>query len=201
MLLISCEPDDCKPDEDKDGPVVYKPNIYLYPQQKEQLSVQLTFPQGGKVIKSIPEYKTGWNVTVDKNGLIDNQYTYLFYESVQPNIWQNTLGWMIEKDKLKAFFEQNLSDYGFKNNEISDFTEYWIPRFSKYNYYVICPQVKKEIEQVIKLNISKKPDNVLRLFYTVKGYDKKPTVELQQPAIDVFERKGFFVTEWGVILR
>ena len=35
--------------------VAYKPNIYLYPIEKTQLTVKLQFPKGGKVIKSIPD--------------------------------------------------------------------------------------------------------------------------------------------------
>ena len=43
--------------------VAYKPNIYLYPTEKTQLTVNFEFPKGGKVIKSIPEYDEEWNVS------------------------------------------------------------------------------------------------------------------------------------------
>ena len=46
------------------GPVVRKPNIYLYPQTKSIVTVKLEFPLGGKVIESIPAYQGEWVVEV-----------------------------------------------------------------------------------------------------------------------------------------
>ena len=77
----------CKPDDDEPTPVK-KPNVYIYPQEKTTMNVKLDFPEGGEIIESIPDYGKGWNITVDTNGLIDNSYSYLFYESIQPDIWQ-----------------------------------------------------------------------------------------------------------------
>lgn len=181
---------------------VYKPNIYIYPTGMTQLEVNLDFPMGGQITESIPEYNTGWTVTVDTTGLIDNEYNYLFYESIQPNIWQQTEGWIIRKDSLEIFFTGNLTNFGFRGREIQDFIDYWIPRFVDYEFYLIYPQNKMIIDNVIKLSFSKEPANVLRLFYLVAGYNIKPNIKLTLPEMNThFERKGFFVTEWGVILK
>ena len=180
--------------------VAYKPNIYLYPVEKTQLIVNLEFPKGGKVIKSIPEYGKGWNILVDTNGIISDSYSYLFYESSQPDIWQREYGWTIKVEELESFFKNNLINYGFIDNEIEDFIDYWIPRLKDNNYYSIYPQTKSIINKVIELKISKKPNNLLRLFYFIEGQDN-PEINLKKPVINKFERKSFFVTEWGVILE
>lgn len=201
----SCNPDDC----DDDGgdvcdtcAVVYKPNIYIYPEETTQLSVSLDFPLGGEVLISIPSYNNGWNITVDKNGLIDNEYTYLFYESTQPDVWQQDEGWLIEKLNLEEFFNENMANYGFSDQEIKDFIAYWIPKLTGFDHYAICPQNSDIINQVIELSISKEPDQILRLFYTIEGIKEPANIELMEPEIDTsFERNGFFVTEWGVVLK
>jgi len=180
--------------------VVYKPNIYIYPKIKTQLQVSLSFPQGGNVIKSIPDYGTGWNVTVEPSGLIDNAYGYLFYESKQPNVWQKQEGWILHKSELKAFFNRNMTEYGFKGQEITDFVDYWIPLLSD-EYYSIYPQEQTIINSVITLNISQKPENILRLYYLIEGSKIKPSSKITIPTIDKsFNRNGYFVTEWGVVL-
>jgi hypothetical protein len=200
-ILQSCRKDNNDIDEECDTCIVaYKPNIYLYPIEKIQLTVKLKFPKGGKVIKSIPEYGKSWNVSVSSNGLINDSFTYLFYESSQPDIWQREYGWTIKVDELDLFFRKNLKDYGFKAHEIDDFIDYWIPRLKEYDYYLIYPQTNSIINKVIELNISKKPDNLLRLFYFIEG-QKNTKVKLKNPIINHFERKDFFVTEWGVILN
>ena len=180
--------------------IAYKPNIYLYPIEKTQLIVNLEFPKGGKVIKSIPDYGNGWNISVDTNGIINDSYSYLFYESTQPDIWQREYGWTIKVEELESFFKKNLIDYGFIDNEIEDFIDYWIPRLKDSNYYSIYPQTKSTINKVIELKISEKPDNLLRLFYFIESQDN-PEIKLKKPIFNKFERKNFFVTEWGVILE
>jgi hypothetical protein len=187
----SCEPD-CEPDEEEnecDTCIrVLKPNIYLYPTENKILSVSLNFPSGGKVITSIPDYKEGWNITVDTNGIINNTYRYLFYESEQPDVWQTKEGWILNETDLEQFFSENLSKYGFCGREIKDFTDYWIPRLVNSAYYEIYPQESDIIETVIKLGISKTPDNILRLFYVIKGVNKDSNNKINIP-IENFQFK------------
>jgi len=197
----SCEPDDDDNEYECDTCImVYKPNIYIYPTEQIDLSVKLSFPLGGKVVTSIPEYGTGWNINVDTSGMINNSYSYLFYESTQPDIWQRNYGWIIQTDKLELFFRQNMADYGFNGREVDDFIEYWIPRLNDYPIYSIYPQVKSIIDDAIQLDLSVQPDNILRLFYVIKG-DNQIQDKLTEPTIDKFKREGYFVTEWGVILN
>ncbi len=179
---------------------VYKPNIYIYPKQEMNLDVKISFPQGGKIINSIPEYNGGWNVNVDDKGKIESKYDYLFYESDQPNIWQYKSGWVIEKAKLSQFFNSNMAAYGFNQKEINDFVEYWIPRLKTFKFYKIYPQEKKWIDEVIQIDYSTKPDNLLRLFYVIEGTDDIVSIGLHT-SIAKFNRTDFYITEWGVILK
>jgi hypothetical protein len=93
MYMIMTVPfQSCNPEEDEiDTSVVYKPNIYIYPKEKMDMSVKLIFPKGGNILTSIPEYGAGWNISVDTNGLINNTYSYLFYESTQPDIGKENM--------------------------------------------------------------------------------------------------------------
>ena len=130
------------------------------------------------------------------------KYNYLFYESIQPDVWQLNEGWIVKRSDLKDFFDENMSNSGFFGEEIQDFTDYWIPRLTDSEYYAIYPQNSMIIESVIALSFSKEPDNLLRLFYVVKGVNTMPGSKLTEPKIDkLFDREGFFVVEWGVILK
>jgi hypothetical protein len=178
--------------------IALKPNIYLYPTVVTDLSVFLSFPQTGQVTVSIPEYSKGWHVRVDPNGKIDNAYTYLYYESAQPDVWQKKQGWSVAKTDLEAFFIANLKEYSFSQTEINDFTEYWLPILTEYPYFQIFPQNNDIIDPVIKLSIFRSPDNIQRLFYYIEGVEQK--TDLPVPLIDkTFSRQGFYVTEWGVV--
>ncbi|MBI9069517.1 MAG: PKD domain-containing protein [Salinivirgaceae bacterium] len=179
--------------------LVYKPNIYIYPEETIDLCVNLSFPKGGELVTSIPEYDSVWCVTVEPDGQINGAYDYLFYESKQPHIWQEEQGWCISKDNLNQFFTNNMLAYGFNNNEIDDFIEYWIPLLSESEYYSIFPQQKAMINRVIEISFSKNPDNVNRLFYVIEATLQNN--ELIAPEIIPFSKTGFYVNEWGVILN
>jgi hypothetical protein len=200
LSLASCDPKEDDPDDSM--PVVYKPNIYLYPAGTMQLSLQIEFPAGGKIEKSIPEYLQGWNVNVDSNGRIDGTYDYLFYESSQPDVWQHDQGWLVKKGDLRPFFVKNMGQYGFSFREIKDFVEYWIPRLQDHEWYALYPQDAQLIGSVIRFKWSQAPDHLLRLFYLVEGVDDPSQYKLIEPATpQTFERSGFHATEWGVVLR
>ena len=199
----SCEPEPDPEEHECDTCIrVYKPNIYLYPTENKILSVSLNFPSGGRIIASIPDYGKGWMVSVDTEGIINNEFEYLFYESEQPDVWQTNEGWIINVSDLEQFFTENLSKYGFIGREIKDFTDYWIPKLKGYEYYEIYPQEKEIIDTVITLEITDTPDAVLRLFYLIRGTDSATNSKIIAPVDNnPFIRTGFCVTEWGVVLK
>lgn len=206
FLLISIPFHSCEPDEDENETdslaPVKKPNIYLYPTERSQISVNLSFPLGGKIITSIPVYGNGWTIDVDTSGIINKKYEYLFYESIQPEVWQLNEGWIIKKSELETFFTDNMLKYEFNGKEIKDFVDYWIPRLIDSEYYEIYPQELSIIKTVIKLEIFKTPDNILRLFYLIKGVNSNSNNKISLPIPNSqFNRSGFYVTEWGVILK
>lgn len=193
FMFSSCEP--------RKEQVLYKPNIYIYPEENLNLQVYLDFPQGGSVIASIPEYAKNWDVFIDTLGIIDNEYRFLFYESIQPDQWQRYQGWVVDQNDLESFFEENMAQYGFKLEEIDDFIEYWIPRLKSSSYYSIYPQTIDDIDPLVGLSFSITPDHIQRLFYYIHGDDQFPENPIQEPEIEKnFKREGFFVLEWGVII-
>lgn len=179
--------------------MVYKPNIYIYPLLQTQLCVRLSFPMGGNIVESIPEYTDGWCVDVDVSGKINGEYDYLFYESKQPNIFQYEKGWCVGKADLKSFFEKNMALHNFSPSEIKDFVDYWMPLLTEDNFYCIYPQTSQIIDKIIQLDFSVKPDKIHRLFYGVIGTSEFK--KLEEPEIKVFERSGFYVVEWGVFRK
>ncbi|MDI6804320.1 MAG: hypothetical protein QME58_10825 [Bacteroidota bacterium] len=177
-----------------------KPNIYIYPEAKTDLFVSLKFPVGGSVTVSEPPYQNGWNITVEPSGRINDAYDYLFYESENPDLCQYKSGWVVKHTDLASFFTDNMLATGFSQREINDFLDYWIPILNSHPFYIIYPQYKSDIEKMIQLEFSHQPDNILRLFYTIKG-SIDGEINLPEPLIPIFSRSGFSVAEWGVILK
>ena len=178
--------------------VVYKPVIYLYTPHTENVSVKLT----GQTIltASEPTYGDGWNVVASPNGKLvsyGHNYNSLFYEDVVNEHWQSTSGWEVSGKNFDSWAKQTLTKYGLNSAEINDFIDYWQPLMSKSSYWVIAPQSDTLINDATGLEITPKPDSILRLWFTFTP-ENKPT-SIATPLIKPFNRKGFTVVEWGGI--
>jgi len=88
------------------GPVVRKPNIYIYPKETVDLYLELIFPKGGKIIDSYPEYNNGWQIQVEPSGMIDNQHRFLFYEAQVSQLPQKPEGWIIKGIVFKSIYRK-----------------------------------------------------------------------------------------------
>lgn len=178
--------------------LVKKPNIYLYPEETEELSVNIS--PNGKITKSIPEYNGGWKVTVDPSGKIDNTYDFLFYEASINYKFTLDKGWIVNKDSFNEEMNSILTSIGLNSKEKADFIEYWSKELnwksSKYAIYCLDP---KEINEAIKLNLSKKPDSILRAYFYFVPLKDNENLEIKKPEIKQFKRNGFTVVEWGGI--
>jgi Leucine-rich repeat (LRR) protein len=177
-----------------------KPNIYLYPEKTEDLSVYVT-PKG-KITKSIPEYNEGWKVTVDPSGKIDNTYDFLFYEASLNYRFTLNKGWIVNKDNFNEEMNNILTSIGLNSKEKADFIEYWSKRLNwQNNRYVAYYLDPKEINEAIKLNFSKEPDSILRVFFYFVPLKDNDNLEIKKPEIQQFKRNGFTVVEWGGICK
>ena len=178
--------------------VARKPNIYIYPEEKINLKIEISFPLGGQIITSEPTYSnSGWDVIVDTTGLIDETFQYLFYECKIPNYFQTNEGWKVHRKNLEAFFIESLNKFGLNEKEILDFNEYWLQKLNGSEYYLIYPQNNEIINQLIELNFSKQPQTLQRIFYLFKETDNSDDVKMKAPQYNDIQRDGFTIIEWG----
>ena len=174
-----------------------KPAIYLYP--TEDMTVNVEVDVNGLFFNDIPDYDNGWKVFVTKDGIIEGQYDYLFYEAALLNSDLPEEGWVVEYSQLENWFDENLPKLGLNEKETKQFVEYWIEELPEANYYEIKLFDKKFVDENMTLNIVPKPDTITRLLFYFKGLDE--VMILPKPTIITPERKGFTVIEWGGILK
>jgi len=178
--------------------MVDKPNLYLYPTETTDVSVRVDLHYGCEITQSIPEYGDGWDVTVTPEGIIDGEYTYLFYEAEIPRFYPMVEGWAVAKENLATFFGDTLGAYGFTEAETADFVDYWPQHLAPAAWYGIYPMVEARfIDPLASLDIQPVPDSLFRLWLIIEPVDEEPG--LLPPVIVPMERSGFAAVEWGVI--
>jgi len=180
------------------GGEMAKPVIYLYPASETEVSVKVR--PAKKISKSDPAYGSGWRVTARPDGTLvsiadGKTYPYLFWEAPEDDQPLFNEGFVVKRSDLPAFFDKKLSYMGMNATEIRDFKEFWIPLMDKGDYYCIRFYSQEEIERAAPLEITPKPDTVIRIYFESKPVDKGFSVPRQK--LKKGKRRGFTVIEWG----
>ena len=182
--------------DDKDD----KPVIYLYPQQKQQVNVKLSY--SGNLTVSYPEYKNGQQVVAYSDGKIINtkdnkEYSYLFWEGMDKNAnYDLSSGFVVKGSETVKFLQEKLAKLGLTPKEYNEFIVFWLPQMQNNNFNLIHFATKEEYDYRAILDITPKPDSVLRVFMTFKKIDSN-IIEIKPQEIKPFKRNGFVVVEWG----
>jgi len=193
---------DTKKYHDLELMVPAKPIIYLYPQQKQEVNVQLKYD--GELIATYPDYNEniqGWNVMAYPNGHLINsddgrEYSYLFWEGspFKKRNWDLSKGFVVKGEDTREFLQQKLEEIGLTPKEYNEFIVYWYPKM-KDNKYNLIHFAGKTYTDTASLTIIPTPDSMLRVFMLYKSLDK--SIEIQPQQFQKFNREGFTVVEWG----
>ena len=177
-------------------PVMDKPVIYLYPEEEMEVSVKLDY--NGKLMFTYPKYNNGWTVTARPDGtLIDNdgnEYSYLFWDGVCDVEYDLSRGYVIKGEETADFLRDTLAKMGLTPKEYNEFIVYWLPQMEGNPYNLITFQTDAYTDNAV-LDVDPTPDSMLRVFMVFKALDKP--IEIEEPEIVTFERRGFCVVEWG----
>ncbi len=178
-----------------------KPVLYLYPEDTMDVNVQLTLQEDHQIAYDYPKYDalSGWNVTAAPNGMMeynDRNYYCLFWETEGPAIAKNlTEGYVVSKENAQEFLEEKLYQLGLNDKEANEFIIYWLPKMEQSPYNAVY-FAEDEYEKVSQLNISPKPDQLIRIMMLVEPLEAPIKLE-EQVLPQRPERKGFTAVEWG----
>ncbi len=177
-----------------------KPVIYLYPEEKIKLNVEVS-PNGGFTYTN-PPYGEGWSVEADPSGQITDlktgkNYDYLYWEGMGLNYPVKDEGWVIKKEKLGEFFDKKLPILGLNEKEKTDFKNYWLGRLNVMPYYQISFLSMDEFNYLAPIKFAPvAPQTLIRVMMEAKGL--KVSKIISEPQIPKTPaRNGFTAVEWG----
>ena len=166
-----------KPIDDNSRPTVKKPVLYLYPTKKTKINIKLDF-EAEQLTHTYPKYNaaTGWNVWAEANGDLQNvengnKYYALFWEGQNKKQFEMKSGFVIKGKETAAFLEEKLAILGLNWRESNEFIMYWLPEMENNNYNLIH-FATEEYTNNFPLQISPKPDNLIRIFMVFEPLEK-----------------------------
>jgi len=179
-----------------DPNAAYKPVIYLYPEEKTDVSVKLTL--NGKLTCTYPEYNNGWDVTAYPDGILKDKngqtYNYLYWEGDIYTDYDLSKGFCIKGKDTAKFLEDALKNLGLNRREANEFIVYWLPLMQNNPYNIISFQ-SNEYTDSARLDVNPSPDTLIRVFMTWKK--SNTFINLEKQTLTAPERKGFTLIEWG----
>ena len=174
-----------------------KPAIYLYPEEKTQVTVTLDLD--GALTSTYPDYGEGWTVTAAPDGTLTDPetgrtYYCLFWEGVTDAEYDLSTGFCVAGEDTAAFLEDALARLGLTEREANEFIIYWLPRMEGNPYNLISFQTAAYTESA-GLTIDPAPDTLIRVFMAWKSLERP--VEVAPQTLTAPERTGFTAVEWG----
>ena len=184
--------------EVKDIRSTKKPIIYLYPKQETEVTVKVEKPQN--LTHTYPKYENEWKILAKPNGDLKDLKTgrnlYALYwegiNTVEPNMNE---GFIVKGEDTIKFLEEKLEILGLNEREAEEFIVYWLPKLENNKYNFIRFQTEEEINNNMPLEITPKPDTVIRIVMEFKGIEEP--IQIQEQKLSTPQRTGFTVVEWG----
>ena len=180
--------------------LVAKPIIYIYPTEETSVTVEL----GNKELLTCtyPIYKDKWEVLAKPDGtLIDEKtgksYYALYWEGKNSKNYFGKLeeGFVVKGEDTISFLEEKLEILGLNEREAEEFIVYWLPKMQNNKYNYIRFQTEEEIEKNMPLNVSPKPETVIRVMMEWKGLNNP--IEVKEQVLEKKVRSGYTIVEWG----
>ena len=176
---------------------ISKPILYFYPTKEENIKV--TFDDPTVLETTYPKYNNGWEVNAKTDGSLydkNGKYYYaLYWDEKKIHTVDFKEGFYVTKNNAIDFLEEKLELIGLNDKEKNEFIMYWLPILEKNKKSLVYFELTDERNTYSKINITPKPDSMLRLVIHIKKVNKK--VNIKEQKLTHFDRKGFSAVEWG----
>lgn len=101
---------------------------------------------------------------------------------------------MVKAEQREQTYRRVLESYGFNEQEILDFIEYWTDYLEPGVDYVMYPLLTEGVDAEMPVRFSVQPDNIFRLWF---GFVRYEGGAVPEPEIVPMDRSGFEAVEWG----
>ena len=180
-------------------PWVLKPIIYLYPTEETEINVTLWIPNN--LSHTYPKYNPikWWNVIAQPNGDLEDMDTwrklYALYREWKSYKEDNFEEWFVVKwENIISFLEEKLAILWLNEREAEEFIVYWLPQMENNEYNLIRFETKQEQDENMPLNITPKPDTLIRVMMDWKAIEEP--IDIPEQELFTPERSWFTVVEW-----
>jgi hypothetical protein len=183
------------------GHGVGKPVIYLYPEEEQEVTVQLDFE--GQLVTTYPEIDEeigGWDVIARPDGTLTDvrdghEYSYIFWNGVSSSfVPQFDEGFVVRGEDTVEFLQAKLAEIGLRPYEYNEMIVYWLP-YMEHHRYNLIHFAGTEYTDIARMTITPEPDSLLRVFMVFRELESP--VSIPEQTFEPFVREGFTAVEWG----
>jgi hypothetical protein len=147
-----------------------------------------------------PKFSGSWNVTANPNGELTaadgSKYYALYWDEKNAKADNFNDGFYVTKTDASNFLTEKLTGLGLNWRERDEFIMYWLPKLENNGQSLVRFVLTDEAQAHNAINISPKPDSLLRIEIHIKKVDSDPKIPAEKLPSG-FTRNGFTAVEWG----
>ncbi|MCX6809523.1 MAG: hypothetical protein NTZ65_02110 [Candidatus Berkelbacteria bacterium] len=174
--------------------------LYLYPTQTQQISIT----SDNFVSNDNPKYLpfAGWGVVAEPSGKLTTEsgsYDSIAFDySAQTRPLSN--GYVVAQPQLEKALQDYATKLGLNSKESSDFVSFWKDKLKDAPYIQISHYSRLESANILKLNITPKPDTYIPIvmYFKKLSFPKSLANPIFEP---IQSRNGFTAVEWSGIVE
>ena len=140
----------------------------------EDIELIIKFKNEDQLLTTYPKYNNEWKVLVRKDGTIIDKsgrsYYALYFDEKNNSGCTFEEGFYVTKDNAISFLEEKLEILGFTEREANEFIMYWLPILEKNEHNLVYFELTEERNAFNEIEISPKPDSLLRMAIHVKNH-------------------------------
>lgn len=181
--------------------VVRKPVIYLYPERRQEITVDVELAQGAAFSAVYPAMgEHGWSVFANPSGEIldprtSRRHRYLFWEGSGASfVLTPSRAHLVARGEGAAFLERLCEAYALTDEACGDLVTYWLPEIER-SPYARVELLDEPYEAYASLRVDPEPETLIRLFLLVQPLQSR--LPAGNPPLPRLRREGYTVIEWG----
>ncbi len=184
-------------------PLMCEPILYVYPEHEQLTNISLD--KKVDVFASYPSYQKGWELVAHKDGRLEDLNSRskehrLFWEGASDMLPALEKGYVVQRKDVNAFLDEKLAYLGLNEMETNEFKEAWAKYLVEKEYCFVGFYDQDIIDRIAPMNISPKPDQIVRIlmdYRTLDAFEKVEAPDLKKAP----KREGYVVVEWGGLKR
>ncbi|MGL1900601.1 MAG: hypothetical protein OCC49_00605 [Fibrobacterales bacterium] len=172
---------------------VNEAQVYMYPVEAYTGTLKATYDSPASLSM---EGNIEWDVTASADGLINDDWAFLYHNYTFSQTPTITEGWCVAIEDYKPLLKKKLKEIGLSTQEVLNLTTMWNPLIETYATESFVTFYFNDLSEINTLTASPAAETTLR--YLIGVTQSSDKMDIPEPNTQSTDRNGFTIVEAGI---